>query len=231
MALRTAPQVTITITHRRQTGVWLDISLVRSFSFKLILYHYVSSSKTSLNIAVPTFVITHNIFVHTNWNRFICSACTYYRRICLHSSINIGDVRQNFIFDFYQLNRIAGNQSRRCRNSCNRMAVVKRLFTCHNVFQNVEVPTYQSLSKIRTGHNTLYPFQSLSSGRINFQNPRMGVGRANDSRVQHAGGHNISTKLCFTSDFVHAVRAFYPCPDNFEILNFYIIKSHIRKPF
>jgi hypothetical protein len=71
------------------------------------------------------------------------------------------------------------------------MAVIQRHIARDGVFLKVPILARQTGREIGAGNHGLDAIQRQRLGRINLDDPRMGVGRADNSRMQHPRCGNV----------------------------------------
>ena len=149
------------------------------------------------------------------------------RRIRLHRLVDIDDMRQHFVVDRDQRQRLVGDRLAGRRHRGHGMALIERLLARHDIARHMpEIlrDTFRAnilellLWEVRGGHHGLDAGQRGRLRGIDRANARMGVGRAQDAADQHTRHRQVRAVLREPRHLRHAVRTNRPGPNPLELL-------------
>ena len=93
--------------------------------------------------------------------------------------------RQDFVVDFYELNRLLCDVGAGGRHGCYGMALVEDLVPGEDVVPSPpQAPVVSRIGKVFSGQDGLHPFQGFGFTRVDRLDPGMRVGAAQDLPVQ-----------------------------------------------
>ena len=145
--------------------------------------------------------------------------------IGLHRRIDVDDVRQHFIIDFDQPQRLLGDRLAGRGDGGDGVALVEDLLARHDVARHVPVIHGDTLGadilelllgEVRGRDHRLDAWQRLRFRGIDRADTRMGVRRAQDLAPQHSRQREVSAVLGKTRHLRHAVGPHRAGADDFE---------------
>ena len=150
------------------------------------------------------------------------------RRIVRHRLDDVDDVRQNFIIHIDQIERLARRGLAGRGNRRHGMAFIKRLFTGQNVAAHVGIIGLAFADRlaigrrrqIGAGNHRLDADQGLRLRRVDRNDPRVGMGAAQDLAGQHSRQRKIGAEAGAPGYLVDAIGADRAFTDPFELLCF-----------
>ena len=227
MALGTNPHLALAIgTQLAKAGVGFDVALMGGFGLVGLRAHHISGGKACVQIAVAKLHIAHDVGVQAGRHRMVSRTFADHGCAGGHGSINVGDMGQHFVGHFDQLGRVLGQEFRGRSNGGNGMAVIQRLFPGKGVFLQVQVFARQARGQIGAGDNGLDPVQRQRLGGVDLEDPRMGMGRAHDSGMQHAGGGHIGAVARAARHLVQPVGAVRSGADQAVTGGIHVLSHH-----
>ena len=149
-------------------------------------------------------------------------------RIRLHRLVDVDDVRQHFVVDLDQRQRLVGDRLAGGRHGGDRMALIEHLLARHDVARHVPEILRDAfradvleflLGEVRGGHHGLDAGQRLRLRGIDRSDARVSVRRAQDAADQHARHRQIGAVLGHPRDLRHAIRTNRPRSNPFELLS------------
>ena len=104
MALGATPEIALAIVaHGRQTGVRLDIALMRGGRCEAALDDEICLCKTCLNVTVAILAAREHVLAIACGDAFLLAAFVKDRGIGLHGLVDIDHMRQHVILDLDRL--------------------------------------------------------------------------------------------------------------------------------
>jgi hypothetical protein len=148
------------------------------------------------------------------------------RRIGLHRLVDVDDVRQDFVVDFDQLQRLFRDRRRRRGDRRDRMAFVEHLLARHDVARHVPEVDCDALGphvlelvvgQVLRRHHGLHALQRLGLRGVDAADARVRMRRAQDLAPQHARKAEVRAVLGEACDLRHAIRAHRIRADDLEL--------------
>ena len=213
----------------RQTRVRLDVALMHRRGFETHFDDFFGGGKTRRHIA--DFKLDFFGDIRRLGRRRLDAARNHVleqqRGVGFHRVFDVDHMRQHFVIDFDQLQRLGGNRRRGRGNRSQRVSFVQHFFTRHDVARHVPEILRHALRAeifkfvIRQIGRRNHAFDARQFERlagVNFLDACMRVRRTQDFAPQHARQVVVSAVLRGAGKLGYAVRTIRAGADDLEFL-------------
>ena len=223
VALRGHPQFALAVgTDAREARVRFDVALVRLFGLVAALDDDVGLREAGLDVAVSELGFLRDVrrLRRLRFDAGGADVRLHDRRVRLHRLVDIGDVRQHFVVDLDQLQRLARRFGIDRGDRRNRVSVVQRAAARHAVLEHVEhaAVAFRQVRQIGAGDDRFDAFQLFGFRRIDLLDLRVRVRRAQHEPDELPGRERIGAVTRAPGDLIHAVGTRRPRADDLEFL-------------
>jgi len=140
-------------------GVGFDIALMGGLGLVSLHAHDIGRGKACLDIAMPELDVTRHVRMHPCRHGIVGNAFADDGRPRCHCRIDIGHMRENFVFHFDQPGGILRQQGRCRRHRRHRVTIIKRLLAGQRVFLQIKIFARQAFRKVSPRHHGLHPLE------------------------------------------------------------------------
>ena len=163
MALGATPEIALAIVaHGRQTGVRLDIALMRGGRCEAALDDEICLCKTCLNVTVAILAAREHVLAIACGDAFLLATFVENGGAFFHGLVDIDHMRQHVILDLDRLQSGAGDRAGGCGDGGDCVAIVKGLFACHDIVEHIACAlVFWCVGEIRTGDHGFDPSHGL----------------------------------------------------------------------